>query len=69
MLRHVSAFDHDKALRTLGWPVREVLIAYVEHLKVAALASHRHAHLEWTGLTSRFVEKPPKQPEIPKILK
>lgn len=67
-LREVAGHDPDRAERALDWPLRELLLAYVETMKEAALESYRHASIMW-ALTAPHSKKPPKPPRVPSILK
>lgn len=52
----------------LGWPLRELLLAYVEIMKAEALETYRHAQLVyWVQVPN--VKKPGKPPTVPRILR
>jgi hypothetical protein len=50
------------------WPVRELLLAFIECWKDSALASYRHAQTMWAILAPHS-GKNLKPPKVPRILK
>jgi hypothetical protein len=64
----VAAYDYARTLGVLDWPVRELLVAYVDCMKAAALEAYRHAQLVY-WLQVPCVKKPGKPPKVPSILK
>jgi hypothetical protein len=68
VVREVARHDYDQAGRVLGWPVREVLLAYVERMRAAALDQYNQAVLVW-AIQSPHMAKPTKPPRVPAILK
>ena len=66
-MRAISNHDHDRAQAVLGWPVRELLLAYVNRLRAAALDGYRHAILVW-AIKCGYAAKPPRPPKVPRIL-
>jgi hypothetical protein len=64
----VAGHDPDRADRILDWPLRELLLAYIETMKAAALESYRHASIMW-ALTAPHSKKAQKPPRVPSILK
>jgi hypothetical protein len=67
-VRLVAGHDWEKAQRVLDWPLHEVLIAYVEQMREAALDSYQHSIIVW-ALTAPHSKKPAKPPRVPAILK
>jgi hypothetical protein len=66
--REVARHDYDRLLIVLNWPLRELLIAYVETLRSAALESFRYDMvLYW--LQAPHLKKPRQPPKVPSILK
>ena len=64
-MRAVSGGDHASVRR---WPIRELLIAYVDEVRQAALESYRWELLTWAVLEphrdKNSAGKPPKIPDI-----
>lgn len=67
-MRQVAQFDYAKAQAVLDWPLHEVLLAYVERVRDAALQQYNQSVLVW-AITSPHMKKPPKPPRVPAILK
>ncbi len=67
IVREVAGWDHDEVQRVLDWPLREMLLCYVAHLKDEALRGYQTALIVWAS-RSAFGGKQ-KQPDLPVILR
>jgi hypothetical protein len=67
-VRQVAGFDWRRAQAVLDWPLHEALLAYVEHMRAAALDQYNQAVLVW-AIQSPHMKKPTKPPRVPAILK
>lgn len=69
-MRDVAGWDYDKARRVARWPLREVLLAQLEHAKDRALEAFRWEAMQH-AVTAPWTKKESgvKPPQIPDILK
>jgi len=69
-VREVAGWDFGKAREVARWPLREVLLAFLERMKDRALEGYRHECLMWGVLEPhRAKEHKQKPPAVPDILK
>jgi len=65
----VAQYDYDKAVRIIqGWPIREVLVAYMHQLRLYALRQHELATLTWASLAPHQ-KKQVEPPRLPNLLR
>lgn len=67
MAREVAEWNHDETERVIDWPLRELLLCYLHHLKTDALRSYETALLVWASRSAMGAKI--AQPEIPTILR
>ena len=66
----MAGWDYDKAKRVARWPLREVLMAHLEHVKDKAEEAFRHECLQH-AMVAPWLKKDSgiKAPKVPDILK
>ena len=67
VVREVARFDFDEAERIAGWPVVEVLHAYLDILREHALAQYQTDMVIW-AIQLGYSKNPIKRPMKPRIL-
>jgi len=64
----VVGYDHDRAVRVLRWPVRQLLLAAVAMLRKSAREAYQFDMVVW-ALIAPHSEKKLPPPPVPPILK
>ena len=69
MVRELANHDPTRIAGVLRWPLREALLAYVQRLRVQALAEWRHAELCYVAVAPHSTKpgNPPKEPRVLRI--
>jgi hypothetical protein len=69
MVRELANYDPVLIQAVLRWPLREALVAYVQRLRVQALAEWRHAELCYVSVAPHSTKpgNPPKEPRVLRI--
>ncbi len=68
MIRAVAEFDLERSRDVMDWPLRELMLAYVERMKEAALRTYETDLLVWSALAPHQRRKT-DPPAIPRILR
>lgn len=68
MIRSLAGEDLDEIKRIVKWPLREILMAYLAHLREKAEEIYRFERLEWAILCDKL-KKQPDPPKPDPILK
>jgi hypothetical protein len=66
MIREVARHDAGRVREIFEWPLRDLLLAYLEHLRVIARRNYELELLVWSALAphQRRRTDPPKLPRI-----
>ena len=67
-MREVGGQQWDRILEVWDWPIREVMLAYIERMKLSALRSYETQLLVWSALAPHQ-KKRSDPPAIPKLLR
>lgn len=46
-MRAAAGYDYGRALQMCGWPLREVLITYIEQVREQTHGDYQHRQLLW----------------------
>jgi hypothetical protein len=68
VIREVSDGDFDRLRAVREWPLRELLLAYIERMRAAALRSYETELLVWSVLAPHQ-KRSSKPPAVPRILR
>lgn len=68
-VRQVAAHDYARLAIVAGWPLREVLLAYLAHERTQAMQQYLHAQLLYQIRNSYSRQKQDRPPVLPKILR
>lgn len=68
LVRELADWDFARAQELMGFPVRELLLAYLALLKERAREAYEHDLQVWAALAPHQ-EKPTKPPRLPGILR
>lgn len=68
MVRTVAGWDPARAAQTLMWPLRDLLLAYLDILRREAMARYERDLLVWAALAPHQ-KNPQPAPKPPKILR
>lgn len=68
VVREVAGGNYSEAAIVSRWPMREVLMVYLERCKRAAMETYRMEFLAWASMAPHSAKKI-DPPEIPSILK
>lgn len=68
-MREVARNDYDRALQVLRWPVRELLIAYLEAFKDQLREDLRHRQLMFQIRVAWGGGRDLQPPQIPPLLR
>jgi len=68
LVRVLAAYNPLRCPEILGWPLRDALLAYEEHLKERAREDYKDAVLVFAVLAPHL-KKGAKPPKIPRILR
>jgi hypothetical protein len=68
VVREVAGGNFNDAVIVSRWPIREVLMVYLERCKRAATETYRMEYLAWASMAPHASKKI-DPPEIPAILK
>lgn len=68
MVRELSDYDYDRALRIADWPIREGLIALSHRIREQAREGYDQSSLLWT-ISAPYRKRGAQPPAIPRSLK
>ena len=68
LIRQVAAGDADRLRLVMAWPLRDIMLAYVECMKAAAQRGYEIEMLVWSSLAPHQRKKT-DPPAIPRILR
>jgi hypothetical protein len=68
VVRQVGGWDACRIRQVAAWPLRELLLAYIDILKCQALERYEHDLAVWAQLAPHQKD-PPSPPKPPRILK
>ena|GEM_PF-5261275 len=67
-MREVAGHEWDRVQQVWDWPLREIMLAYVECMKVSALRSYETQLKVWSSLAP-YQKRKSEPPAIPRILR
>jgi hypothetical protein len=68
LIREVAHHDLDRIHAVQDWPLRDLLLAYIECMRVAALRAYETELLVWSALAPHQRRKT-DPPAIPRVLR